>query len=374
MRNLTDRPQGPTAPPRAALRTTRVHLVAPRGARGRVAAGLAERQARPALPDRLGVGPESDRPRSGPTASPAGATTVLVTGVSGHAGGHLAAHLSSKGLAVRALVRTQEQAEFVRQQGWTPAQGDLTEPETLFAALQGVELVLHSATARASPSLGSGPIYEAVNVTGTRELAERALNAGVRRFVHISTISVHGGILPPLVDEGTPLATQDPHPYGSTKARAEVELEKVRARGLPVAVLRAGMITHWVRSQWGDEMVERLRTGGWPSALHPEDVLPWVHSVNLAEMSWLALTHESVPSEAFIAADRNVSFRELYGPVVAALGKPVSAPDRAPRVSISQLGKIRSRLGYAPIYSFEETVARLVGLATRTGPRAPRGD
>jgi len=293
-------------------------------------------------------------------------STVLITGTSGHVGGHLADRVAAGGFAVHALVRTDEQANHARGRGWRPVRGDLTDPGSLPAALDGVDLVLHSAAYMGSP----GPLYQTVNVDGTRALAERALDAGVKRFVQISTMSVYGEPLPPKLDEESPLATEDPEPYCATKARAELELAKVRARGLPVAILRPGMICHWVRSQWGDEMVERIRARGWPTFLHPDDIMPWVHTDNLAEMSWLCLTHASVPDEAFIAVDRNVSIRDFYGPVAAALGRPIVAPPRAPQVSVSRLGKIRSSLGYRPVYSFEETVERLVQLA-QGSPKSP---
>jgi nucleoside-diphosphate-sugar epimerase len=288
---------------------------------------------------------------------------VLVTGVSGHAGGHLAKRLADGGFTVRALVRTDGQARYAHQRGWSPVRGDLTDSATLSPALEGADFVVHSAAYLGKP----GPLYMSVNVDGTRELAEQALRAGVQRFVHISTMSVYGEPIPPNVSEDSALATTDPEPYCATKALAELELVKVRSRGLPVAILRAGMITHWVRSQWGDEMVERIRTKGWPEGLHPDDVMPWVHPENLAEMTWLCLTHPSVPSEAFIAADRNVNFREFYGPVAATLGQPVITPKRASTVSSGLLGKIGTKLGYKARFTFEETVSRLVELARNPG-------
>ena len=292
-------------------------------------------------------------------------STVLVTGVSGHVGGHLARRVADGGLTVRALVRTDEQARVARQQGWEAVRGDLTDVATLSPALEGVDFVVHSAAHLRRP----GPLFQSVNVDGTRELAERALQAGVRRFVQISTMSVYGDPIPPEVDEESALATTDPEPYCATKALAELELAKVRARGLPVAILRPGMITHWVGSQWGNEMVERIRAKGWPAFLHPEDVLPWVHTENVAEMVWLCLTHSTAPNEAFIAVDRNVPIKDFYGPVAAALGQSIVVPDRAPHVSVARLGKIGAKLGYKARFTFEETVSRLVELAKN--PRTP---
>ena len=114
-------------------------------------------------------------------------------------------------------------------------------------------------------------------------------------------------------------------------------------------------------------MVERIRAKGWPGFLHPDDVLPWVHTENLAEMAWLCLTHPSVPNEAFIAVDRNVAIKDFYGPVAAALGQPIVAPDRAPNISVAHLGKIGAALGYKARFTFEETVSRLVELAKNPG-------
>jgi len=293
-------------------------------------------------------------------------STVLVTGVSGHVGGHLARHLANGGFTVHALVRTDEQALYAHRQGWNAVRGDLTDVESLSPALEGVDFVVHSAAYLGKP----GPLYQSVNVDATRELAERALRAGVQRFVQISTMSVYGDPIPAEVDENSALATHDPEPYCATKALAEVELMKVRSRGLPVAILRPGMITHWVRSQWGDEMVERIRAKGWPGFLHPGDVMPWVHTENLAEMAWLCLTHPAAPNEAFIAVDRNVAIQDFYGPVAVALGQPIVAPDRAPSISLARLGKIGATLAYRPRFTFEETVSRLVDLARN--PANPR--
>jgi len=222
-----------------------------------------------------------------------------------------------------------------------------------------VEFVVHCA------ATGGADLARArlVNVDGTRTLATVAQEAGVRRFVHISTVSVHGDPLPARVDEATALATTDPQPYCATKALAELALKEVRARGLETVVLRPGMITHWVRSQWGDEMVARIRTRGWLDDLHPGDQMPWVHTLNLAEMTWLALTHPRAVNETFLAVDQNVTMNEFYGPIAQALGQTVKTPERAAIVSVCEVGKIASKLGYRPVHTFRETMDHLLALA-----------
>ena len=281
-------------------------------------------------------------------------------------GPQLAQRLQRGGWEVRALVRTEAQAAAARNQGWVAVLGDVTEPGGLESALHGVDSVVHAA-ATGGPDLSKA---QRVNVEGTRALAEGALRAGVRRFVHISTISVHGDPLPTRVDEESSLATEDPQPYCATKALGELALAEVRSQGLETVVLRPGMICHWVRSQWGNEMVERIRARGWLDDLHPDDRMPWVHTENLAEMCWLALTHPKAANDVFLGVDRNVSMGEFYGPIAQAVGQPVKVPERGPIVADCHVGKIAERLGYRPVRSFEETMDHLVALARAPAARS----
>jgi len=284
---------------------------------------------------------------------------VLVTGATGHVGYQLAKRLGDDGWHIRALVRSPGQFDLVKGEGWEPVLGDLAQPASLQVALTDAEYVLHCAAVGGADTARC----QTVNVDATRVLATLALRAKTRRFVHISTISVHGGELPKYVDEESSLATEDPVPYCSSKALGELALGKVRDEGLETVILRPGMICNVVRSQWGNEMVERIRARGWPEDVHPDDVMPWVHTQNLAEMVRLALTHPAAANETFLAIDRNVAFNEFFVPIARALGQPVIVPDRPPQISECRVGKIGSKLGYRPVRTFEETMDGLVALA-----------
>jgi nucleoside-diphosphate-sugar epimerase len=285
--------------------------------------------------------------------------TVLVTGVSGHVAGAMADRLAAGGLRVRVMVRTPAQARIAVQAGWQPVTGDLAAPGSLGASVDGADLVVHAAA-----YLGKDKdLAQAVNVEGTRQLAQAALAAGAGRFVHISTMSVHGDPQPDGLEEDSPLAIGAAHPYVATKAAAEVALDTVRSRGLPTVVLRPGAICSLVNSQWGDELVARLRQSGWPAACHPGDVIPWVHTGDLAEMTWLAATHPAAGGETFLAVDRCVAIRDYFVPIMTALGQTFTAPDRDPVVSRCRIGKIRTVLGYVPRRAFGQTIAGLTALA-----------
>lgn len=286
--------------------------------------------------------------------------TALVTGVSGHVGQALAERLQAAGMRVRALVRTSAQEESASSRGMEPRSGDLLDPRTLRDAVTGAEVVVHAA-GYLGPDLVKA---EAVNVAGTRHMAETALAAGVERFVHVSTMSVHGSPQPDGLTEDSPLDPDSNHAYVVTKARAELVLRQVGARGLTTTVLRPGAICSVTNSQWGDELVARLRGEGWPQAWHPGDVIPWVHADDLAEMTWLAATHRAAAGQTYIAVDRCVAIGDYFGPIVAAAGGTISPPDREPALSRCLIGKIGRDLGYRPRRTFEHTLGALVEQAT----------
>jgi nucleoside-diphosphate-sugar epimerase len=179
-------------------------------------------------------------------------------------------------------------------------------------------------------------------------------------------VSAHGEPQPNGLTETSPLALRDrSHSYVATKARAEAQLAGMRTRDFTVTVLRPGAICSSTNSHWGDRLVQRLQENGWPTARHPLDVIPWVHTEDLARMTLLCATTSAAADEAFLAVDANLSLAEFWGPICGALEIPIHVPDRSPTISRCQIGKIRRALGYAPRHPFDDTVAELVDYARR---------
>lgn len=166
--------------------------------------------------------------------------TVLVTGATGFLGGHLTELLVSNGERPRVLVRPGESARRLQGMGLDICLGDVADRRALERAVDGVDHVLHCA-ARTGP-WGPAAEYERSNVRGVEALVRTAMAAGVRRLVHVSSITVHGNDVRGWADESTPLH-EEPNPYSRSKVAGERLLERmIREEGAPVTIVRPGWI------------------------------------------------------------------------------------------------------------------------------------
>jgi 2-alkyl-3-oxoalkanoate reductase len=112
---------------------------------------------------------------------------ALVTGATGFLGAAAVARLRADGLSVRALVRSGDGCAEADER----CVGDLRDTASLARAVDGVDCVVHVG-ARVSTS-GAWEEFEAVNVRATEALIQQAVTSGVRRIVHVSSLSVYAG-------------------------------------------------------------------------------------------------------------------------------------------------------------------------------------
>ena len=177
---------------------------------------------------------------------------VLVTGATGFLGHNLIPLLVERGHCVRALVRPMSDISFLRECGAEFALGDVRDADAVNAAMTGCEAVIHAAGK--FRFWGQYEEFHDINVEGTRNVLEAAQRAGVRRFVHISTIAVVGSPRPgTLITEDTPCQPVDD--YQRSKLEGEKSALAYHAEhGLPAIVLRPGAFY----GPWGHYAFNRM--------------------------------------------------------------------------------------------------------------------
>lgn len=226
---------------------------------------------------------------------------ILVTGAGGFVGGQLVRELVSRGAAVRAMVRHPDKAGFLKDLGVELVQANMKEAASLARAVEGVGGVCHIAALFREAGLPDSE-YHKVNVEGTQSLLEAAIAAGVRRFIHCSTVGVLGHIENPPADENTPYNPGDV--YQRSKMEGEkIALDYFRSGRISGVVIRPAMI-------WGPgdtrtlkmfRMIARGRffyVGRGRASVHFIDVR------DLARAFVLALEHDERHGEIYIIAGR----------------------------------------------------------------------
>ncbi len=160
---------------------------------------------------------------------------VLVTGATGFTGTALCRRLVGEGASVAAFVRPTSELAALRALGVECRVVDIADTKDVTRAFEHWQTVYHLAAAYRTEHSDRDE-FRRVNVEATRVLLEAARSAGVGRFVHCSTVGVHGEIEDPPADESYRLRPGD-H-YQESKLEGEQLAQRYFAEGLPGTVVR----------------------------------------------------------------------------------------------------------------------------------------
>ena len=265
---------------------------------------------------------------------------VALTGATGFIGRHVAAHLVARGDEVRAIVRPTSLREAPPGIHVFRAQLD---PRSLVEALTGVDAVVHLAGV---VSTTRDDVYRAVNVGGTRAVAEATAAAGAR-LIHISSLAAAGPAPPtkPRLEDDPP----DPvNAYGRSKLDGERIVRSLG--GLRWTILRPGV----VYGPGDRAMLPLFRLaarGVLPMVGRRDAAYTLLHVDDLVRTVEAALNRSADSEVMFVGHPRPVSTVEILEQVRSAVGGgAVIVP--VPRLltwTLAALGDIAGRLSGRPM-------------------------
>jgi len=243
-----------------------------------------------------------------------GRMTVLITGASGFLGGHLAELFVEAGHRARGLVRTTSKTEVLERFGVEIVRGDLKDNDSLRRAVAGVDVVVHAA----STMSGIPQEYEEATIKGTRALLAAAEDAGVSRFVHVSSVGVYPIARVPkgrAITEDTPY---EDHPalltnYAKSKIGAERAALEFAERGpMAVVVLRPGIL-YGPRRDWNlSRMGYALGANRYVIVGSGRNPLPVCYVRNCAKAALLAAESPNAPGGVFNIVDDELFTQKEY--------------------------------------------------------------
>lgn len=229
-------------------------------------------------------------------------TPVLVTGATGFTGAVLTRKLCERGMRVRAIARATSKRGELEGLPIEWIEGNVFDPATVERAVAGVEIIFHVAAAYREAGIAD-ETYRKVHVGSTQLLAQAALKVpGFKRFVHVSTVGVHGHIENPPASEEYPFSPGDI--YQQTKAEAELWIRDFAPKhGLPFTVIRPAAIY----GPGDKRLLKIFRMAAWP-------VIPilgsargqlyhLIHVDDLTEIFIRAASHPAAQGEVFIGGD-----------------------------------------------------------------------
>ncbi len=151
-------------------------------------------------------------------------STIAITGARGYIGRHLVARLVAGGERPRCLVRQGSDLAGLPADQIAVVRGDVTEPESLSALVEGADIVVHGASIVANIKQSGRANYRRTNEEGTANLVAAAATAGVRRFIYMGGLNTVRG------DAGS---------YMRTRFDAE---QRVKDGGVPYVILQPSIL------------------------------------------------------------------------------------------------------------------------------------
>ena len=326
---------------------------------------------------------------------------ILIAGANGFIGRNLCAFLKEKGYFVRGAVRNDARDvsgvdEYIQV-------GDINESADWQEALNGVDTVIHLAgrahvmdsrfrgndrrrfgndNGKDRNDKEGGPLaaFRKVNVLGTGRLARMAAQAGVKRFIFISSIKVNGEGSNQLYTEKDTPKPEDA--YGISKREAEDLLASVAAEtGLKTVILRLPLV-YGTRVKANFKNLIRIAGVGLPlpfKGIHNQR--SFIYIGNLVDAINICITHPLAVGETFLVSDgEDVSTPDLIKMIASAMKRRVilfplpsfvlkalcilAGQGKAMEKLIGSLrvdsSKIRNLLGWKPPFTLEEGIKETV--------------
>ena len=247
-------------------------------------------------------------------------TVALVTGASGFIGSHLVKRCMQEGYNVKALVRKGNASiAGLKRDGVDVVEGDIRQVEAVNRAVNGADLVFHSAAL--TSDWGSLKDFRDINIGGTRNVCEAVTRYKVKRLVHVSTFESFDHSRLDRVNEKTPYSSRN-QSYPDTKIKGnEVVWEHV-AQGMPASIV----YPVWVYGPRDRTLFPLLADG-----IRRRQFFYWSHHApmsmvyidNLIDLLMLAAVHPGAEGEDFLAYDGEpITFEAVCERIASAIHSP----------------------------------------------------
>ncbi len=248
---------------------------------------------------------------------------VFLTGALGFIGRYVVARLLRDGHELVCLVRKTSDPAWLRERGAMVVIGDVLDKASVVAGMKGCDWAVHLANLY-SFWQPDKRLYAAVNIDGTRNVMESALETGIAKIVHISTAAVYGKPAQCPFTEETPVGPVRFSEYARTKYAGDlVAWELHEKRGLPLVVIYPGVVLGAGDPKFTGLYIHDFLRGRIPATGFDDAVFTYVHVRDVAEGIARALAKPNNIGETYLLGKEQLSNRQYSALISELSGAPM---------------------------------------------------
>lgn len=282
-------------------------------------------------------------------------STILITGATGFVGAHIALEFLKSGYNVKATFRSKKSLEKAKHTfhfydtsddlfnkiSWVEA--DMLSYSSVRKALQDVDFVVHAAAEVSFNPRFKNRIIEN-NTLMASHIADAAVEAGVKKLCHISSIAALGTTIDgaPITEKDNLASVKGQSGYSTSKFYAEMEIWRAINSGLNAVILNPSIIIG--PGDWNSSSPTFITTIAKGMSFYTKGVNGFVDVRDVARACRLAIESD-ISADRFILSSENISYQELFSSIAVKLNKSVPK-HKAPPTVLRLLAKFSSLYSY----------------------------
>jgi farnesol dehydrogenase len=248
---------------------------------------------------------------------------IFVTGATGFMGANLVIELAESGHSIHALCRTRMKAQAIKHRNIRIFFGDILDRDKLDAGMKSCDWVFHLGALAAAWCRSDKKFFE-VNVLGTKNVLDSALQQGVKKVVVVSTAGVFGPGDGAPVNEKTVRLENFLSPYDSSKLVMESMVQLYVRRGLNCVIVNPTRIYgpgHLSQANSVSRMVKMYLKGSWRIIPGSGRIIANYGFIDDIVKGCILAMDKGRPGERYLLGGENVDYNEFFAVLAEVSGK-----------------------------------------------------
>ncbi len=278
---------------------------------------------------------------------------IFITGSTGFIGKHTTELLAKSHHKLRLLIRKTSKSSFTNNQNITLVQGDLTDKNSLLNGMKECDAVINIAGHYTFWEPDKS-IYSKINIEGTRNVMECALESNIKKVVHVSTAGAYGKPKEEPFSEGSSIGPIQYSEYFRTKYEGErIAWDLFEKKGLPLVVIYPACVLGAGDTKASGRYIHDLINRKLPATVFNNEIFSFVYVKDVAQAIVNALEKENNIGEKYLIGNNRYKWREINKMISEVAGVPlplISLPNSVTMLNANLLTGLANMIKKPPLW------------------------